>query len=265
MATIRIRFRFICQSGAVKIDRFHNIPRILFDIADKYADPSEEYRQLYSETIRRIMEESEAECLAHSDRTCACGLPAVTTSQYPLLLLHQPEHRVVILVDPLCGREKCRTRARQETDEVISGFRWSNGRQLLDTNPEAFTTILCCKVCARVQGVKRCGRCHAVGYCGKDHQRQDWKIHKAGCILLSKVDKGHTAPATSGTVRPRPNNSRQDMQGPEEEASESYNITFGVSYSGIFTTADGIQYKVSKEEVLAYLIAGNHEDLDSFP
>ncbi|KAH7176003.1 hypothetical protein EDB81DRAFT_30866 [Dactylonectria macrodidyma] len=44
------------------------------------------------------------------------------------------------------------------------------------------TEILSCKVCRKTAGVKRCGRCKAVGYCGKEHQKADWKVHKKICI-----------------------------------------------------------------------------------
>lgn len=112
----------------MKFDRFHDIPSSLVDIADDDADLSEEYRQLWSETARHIMEKSEADCLAHSRRTCACGSPATTTSQIPTAIFHEPERRVVVLVDPLCDHERCRTQARQET--------------LLDTDPHAFVTLI---------------------------------------------------------------------------------------------------------------------------
>ena len=38
--------------------------------------------------------------------------------------------------------------------------------------------ILCCKICGRIEGAKRCGRCKVVAYCGREHQKMDWKFHK---------------------------------------------------------------------------------------
>jgi hypothetical protein len=261
MTTIQVRFRFYCQLGAVKFDRFHNIPSSLVDIGDPDADPSEEYRQLWSETARRVMEESEVDCLAHSSRTCACGSPAVTTSQIPLPLLHEPERRVVVLVDPLCGHERCRTRVRQETLQVMSGFRWSDRGQPLDTDPNAFTIVSSCKVCATVVGVKKCGRCQAVAYCGKAHQRLDWAEHKAGCVPPRKVDESRAAPAPPDPVRPR-STSSQDTQGFEDEPSDDANTVVEWSSSGVFRTDDGIQYELGKDEVLAYLMSGNHDEYE---
>ena len=146
MTTVQVWFRFICKRGAVEFDRFHDIPGGLVRIADEDADINDEYRQLWSDTARQILKGSEADCLAHSSRTCACGSPAATTAQLPLPFLNRPEGRVVVLVDPLCDRERCRTRVRQETLEITSGF----------------ATVMCCKICAKVNGVKKCGRCQVV-------------------------------------------------------------------------------------------------------
>jgi len=63
-----------------------------------------------------------------------CGSPAVTTGQLPLLLLHGPERRVVVLVDPLCGDVRCQTRVRQESLQLMSELRPYNGGQPLNTD-----------------------------------------------------------------------------------------------------------------------------------
>lgn len=46
MTTVQVRFRFICQCGAVELVRFHNIPVSLLNVADEGAGVSDEYRQL---------------------------------------------------------------------------------------------------------------------------------------------------------------------------------------------------------------------------
>jgi hypothetical protein len=42
-------------------------------------------------------------------------------------------------------------------------------------------------VCAVCQGLAklRCSACKNVWYCGKEHQKEDWKIHKAKCEFFS--------------------------------------------------------------------------------
>lgn len=190
----------------MEFDRFHNIPGSLLDVADEDADISDEHRQLWSDTTRRILEESETDCLAHPSRACACSSPAVITAQLPLPFFYKPEGRVVVLVDPLCGDERCRTRVRQETLQMTS---W-------------FTTVIYCKICTKVDGIKKCGRCQVVAYCGKAHQRLDWAVHKAGCVAPRKADGSGAAPATSGSVRPRPTSS-EDAQGSEDKPSDDDN------------------------------------------
>ena len=46
--------------------------------------------------------------------------------------------------------------------------------------------VIGCAVCGDTNA-KRCSRCRLVTYCGKDHQRQHWKIHKQFC-KKSEID-----------------------------------------------------------------------------
>ena len=97
---------------------------------------------MWSDTIRRVLGDSEAHCLVQSSRSCGCDSPAVTTSQVPLGIFYTPE-RCVVLVDSICGRERCRTRVRQDVLQMTSRFRWPDGGQSLYADPEAFTTVMC--------------------------------------------------------------------------------------------------------------------------
>ncbi|KAM4063285.1 MYND finger domain-containing protein [Hirsutella rhossiliensis] len=38
------------------------------------------------------------------------------------------------------------------------------------------------KICGTTARVKRCERCYAVAYCGREHQKADWKVHKKACV-----------------------------------------------------------------------------------
>lgn len=40
-----------------------------------------------------------------------------------------------------------------------------------------------CAVCGEKENTKRCTRCNTVAYCGKEHQRADWKRHKEQCLV----------------------------------------------------------------------------------
>lgn len=37
-----------------------------------------------------------------------------------------------------------------------------------------------CEVCQKI-ATHKCGGCHEVYYCGKDHQKAGWKVHKKFC------------------------------------------------------------------------------------
>uniref|UniRef100_H2YBV2 MYND-type domain-containing protein n=1 Tax=Ciona savignyi TaxID=51511 RepID=H2YBV2_CIOSA len=38
-----------------------------------------------------------------------------------------------------------------------------------------------CHVCGILENLKSCARCHNTWYCGREHQRSDWKKHKVVC------------------------------------------------------------------------------------
>lgn len=38
-----------------------------------------------------------------------------------------------------------------------------------------------CRVCKTVENTSRCGRCKIAFYCGTEHQKKDWPVHKAAC------------------------------------------------------------------------------------
>ena len=40
---------------------------------------------------------------------------------------------------------------------------------------------MCCAVCGWAGKLLKCSRCSATTYCGRDHQRRDWKAHKKAC------------------------------------------------------------------------------------
>jgi hypothetical protein len=63
----------------------------------------------------------------------------------------------------------------------------------------------------------------------------------------------------SGSARPRPTNSG-DSQGSEDKPSNDDNTVIEWSSSGIFETDDGRKYKLSKEDVLAYLMSGDGDE-----
>lgn len=265
MSTTRVCFIFSFQSESRNFKRCFDIPSALVVIADDGAhpsdDPSDEYRRLWSNTTSSILEESEAECVEHAPRTCACGAPTSTTSQIPLafLSLPEPERFVLVIVDPLCGREKCRTLVRQKTLPAISNLHFSDRDLPAEYGLHSFTNTMSCKVCATVDGVKRCSRCQTVAYCGKAHQRQDWAVHKSGCIPAPGIKESRAASTpSSGPQISRPAGIQETFSG--EVSDDEGSVTYEWTTSGVFSTDEGIQYEVTQEEVRAFLLSGSDDD-----
>ncbi|XP_043479684.1 uncharacterized protein LOC122509581 [Leptopilina heterotoma] len=51
-----------------------------------------------------------------------------------------------------------------------------------------------CNVCKKTTDLKRCSRCHMISYCGTEHQKNNWHIHKKICRIISEItrEKGLT-------------------------------------------------------------------------
>jgi hypothetical protein len=45
--------------------------------------------------------------------------------------------------------------------------------------------IMPCRVCKKVGNTLRCSRCNTAFYCGREHQKMDWPLHKAACKLIT--------------------------------------------------------------------------------
>ncbi|KAH7124312.1 hypothetical protein EDB81DRAFT_112672 [Dactylonectria macrodidyma] len=130
--------------------------------------------------MNTIMEHSGATCLRRaSPASCACGLPATATEYLPPMpFLDAPKPHVVAIVDLFRGNLKCRTRTRQSMLQVISRNR-SPGSGLRGPDPGLFAELMSCRVCKKREGLRECGVCHVAGYCGQEHQEEDWPNHKA--------------------------------------------------------------------------------------
>lgn len=91
---------------------------------------------------------------------------------------------VAVWVDPVCGKEKCGIQTRQEVQKVMSELMGEGGGRM-GSEPRASPEVIPCKLCGKTDAIKKCARCMVVGYCGKEHQKADWKTHKKNCVAKS--------------------------------------------------------------------------------
>ncbi|KAH7021704.1 hypothetical protein B0J12DRAFT_393208 [Macrophomina phaseolina] len=195
MATCLARFEFHCAKAPEKLKFIHNIPRSLV-IADAQAaqdDPG--YVNSFVSVLQPITEEHEAACRAASNPLCGnCGSHTAKILYTPMSWLHTVEDPFVsIWVDPVCGKGECEIRTRQQIQGMMSTIVQENQSERVSA-PRAPMEIMPCKICGKTEATKRCARCQVVAYCGKEHQKADWKVHKQICT--SNV---RTAPPTGGT------------------------------------------------------------------
>jgi hypothetical protein len=181
MVTCPVRFEFYC--GDEELKYIHNIPRNLVTIGAQAAQKDAGYANLFVNTLQLIIKEHEAVYLANSNAFCEnCGSPRVTVLQTPMSWLHIVEDLFVgIWVNPVCGKDECEILMRQQVQEIMAEVvAESQGRRV--SGPSTSVKIMACRICGKTEGAMRCGRCKVAACCGREHQRADWKMHKASCV-----------------------------------------------------------------------------------
>lgn len=82
-----------------------------------------------------------------------------------------------------------------------------------------------CAVCRQGEQTLRCARCQATYYCSKEHQRQDWKIHKISCQKPSEPTK----PAPKPEQRHAVENHQPEKQ---LDANQNHRTVPAITYEG---------------------------------
>jgi hypothetical protein len=80
-----------------------------------------------------------------------------------------------VSVHSLYDKAQCEAQIKEDMDSIMGKLK------------EQFPDEICSetkagKVCGKSVAIKRCARCKTVAYCGIEHQRKDWKIHKRFCV-----------------------------------------------------------------------------------
>lgn len=188
MATCRVRFDFQTDlQGTLKY--VHNIPRSFVTPNAQVMQRDPEYIKNFLAAIRPIMLEHEAAYQVASNPKCqSCGSPTVKVLQTPMSWLHIVDEPFInVLVNPVYDKSECEMRTRQQIQDIIADVTAEvQGEEELAGRLRNTVEILPCKVCGETEKTKRCARCKVVAYCGKEHQKADWKVHKRVCASLAK-------------------------------------------------------------------------------
>jgi hypothetical protein len=72
---------------------------------------------------------------------------------------------------------------RQSVEEVVAeAMAETQGQGQGASQPGAHVGNMSCRICGKTEGIMKCARCKLAAYCGKEHQKADWKVHKTSCV-----------------------------------------------------------------------------------
>lgn len=183
MATRNVRFDFQCDGGDTKLEYEHRIPSVLFrhDVEATQRDPS--YIRLFTQTIQPLVQQHEAACRAASSPQCEnCDRATVKTIMTPMSWLHDIiDPFVNVWVTAVCGSAGCEAELRQAMQNTVEMIQRDAPVAAGGPGQAGVMELVPCAVCGRVDGTKKCSRCKVVAYCGTEHQRADWPLHKHVC------------------------------------------------------------------------------------
>jgi hypothetical protein len=178
MATRPVRFEFVCDLK--KFQHTLPLPRTLVRPDGLQQDP--EFAKSFVTAITPIIGDKEPACRAASSPQCGiCSGPTQKILMTPMSWLHRVDDPFVhIIANPVCGKGGCEVKMRQKIQNMMMQLAEESSK-LRPEDTKKIVELLPCGVCGQVGKTLRCGRCRAVGYCGKEHQKEDWPKHKAVC------------------------------------------------------------------------------------
>lgn len=89
----------------------------------------------------------------------------------------------------MCDKPECDLKTRQQMQDFMAlmsadaeGMKQPEGI----VKPKERMEVGPCRVCDKTEKTFRCAGCKVVFYCGKEHQKEDWPLHKAICKKVAK-------------------------------------------------------------------------------
>ncbi|KAM4064181.1 MYND finger domain-containing protein [Hirsutella rhossiliensis] len=167
MATCNVSVEFWCEFGATELKYKHSIPKTLV-----------------TQWIRPILREHEAACR----KAAGCAARAAADSQRRF---YRARYRTYTQRGRLCSWS-CRRSAAKKDAKLGRGRKCRTRWQRRGRRAETRARRKCkgrmrraqrkvCRGCGEMAGARRCSRCLTVAYCSRQHQKEDWKVHKKGC------------------------------------------------------------------------------------
>ncbi|CAG8951075.1 hypothetical protein HYFRA_00006473 [Hymenoscyphus fraxineus] len=190
MATRSVRFEFKCGNPVKRVVGFHDIPASLVreDSQELIAKDPKYKQELYT-VLSSIATPYEATLLEKSNPKCPlCSKRCTTTSVAPYPWLHETLHpQAIFVVLGHCGDAKCEEgidKVIQEQNSQLEDVLREWGAAHPETEGGKGAAAKKCRVCAKVEEAQFCANCKVIAYCGKEHQKQDWNVHKNVCAQL---------------------------------------------------------------------------------
>jgi hypothetical protein len=176
-----VRAEFNCEDTFHIPSFTHHLSRSLLSVDSIVIMSDCEYAVLLERVVLPILKEHAVACRAASSPLCGvCGSATTQIIQTPISIVQDIDHPFLsVWVHSLCDKAECEERTKNDMDSIMGRLK----RQLSD---EMHSEAKACKVCGKSVGMKRCARCKTVAYCGTEHQRVDWKIHKKFCVPVDR-------------------------------------------------------------------------------
>ncbi len=169
------RFQIRNRLDITEIEHSHPVPAFLCKPATSQKD-SQAWKDAFIDVISVITNQHHDECMQAITTPCiSCQQPAKDALKTPMSALHLIPPIVVVSIDPVCGSNVCDMRTRQ----YLARMQEETMREGKEHEKRMFRKMSC-KVCGK-ENAKRCSGCGQVAYCGRDCQKEHWKVHRPVC------------------------------------------------------------------------------------